>query len=293
MSFGNLHIDNLSGQEFEEYLLQLFINLGYDVVLTPPSNDYGADLVIEKNAEKIVVQAKRYSNTIGISAVQEVIGAKNYYEANKCLVVTNNYFTPSAIELAQSNDVELWDREKLIRMAVLSVNPKFNIDLNEDVQSYKNNDLYSIGNTDELLPDAIRLVTEEGMASISLIQRRLKTGYARAARLIDQMEEMGIISGYEGIKPREILVTAKDIDQHLNNSHDLVARKNLNTKDRIIKIAISFFILAIILSLTMPKIKNPFISFFLLIVSIFISYKLGFWIADKIFSKSSADGSDY
>lgn len=121
MGLNNLYIDTLTGEEFEEYLLNLFKNLGYEGTITPESNDYGADLVISKNNEKTVVQAKRYSDTVGISAVQEVIGAKNYYKANKCLVVTNNYFTPNAIELAQSNSVELWDRDTLIKMITLSL----------------------------------------------------------------------------------------------------------------------------------------------------------------------------
>ncbi len=60
--------------------------------------------------------------------------------------------------------------------------------------------------SDELLPDAINLVIEEGQASISLLQRKLRIGYARAGRLIDEMEARGIISGPEGTKPRKVLV---------------------------------------------------------------------------------------
>ncbi|MDI9412150.1 MAG: restriction endonuclease [Bacillota bacterium] len=121
----DLYIDNLSGIEFEEYLVRLFENLGYDVQETPASNDYGADLVITKNSEKTVVQAKRYSSTVGISSVQEVIAAKNYYNANKCLVITNNYFTSNAVNLARANDVELWDRDTLVEQAIVSINPSF------------------------------------------------------------------------------------------------------------------------------------------------------------------------
>lgn len=60
---------------------------------------------------------------------------------------------------------------------------------------------------DELLPEAVRILIESGQASISLLQRRLHIGYTRAARLIDQMEAKGIIGGYEGTKPRAILMT--------------------------------------------------------------------------------------
>ena len=55
--------------------------------------------------------------------------------------------------------------------------------------------------------DAIETVVEIGQASTSFIQRRFKVGYARAGRIIDQMEARGIISGYEGSKPRQVLIT--------------------------------------------------------------------------------------
>ena len=62
-------------------------------------------------------------------------------------------------------------------------------------------------NTDPLLDEAIDLVVETGQASTSFIQRRFKVGYARAGRIIDQMEQRGIISGYQGSKPREVLMS--------------------------------------------------------------------------------------
>ena len=62
-------------------------------------------------------------------------------------------------------------------------------------------------NTDPLLMEAIDVVVETGQASTSFIQRRFKVGYARAGRIIDQMEERGIISGFQGSKPREVLMS--------------------------------------------------------------------------------------
>ena len=61
--------------------------------------------------------------------------------------------------------------------------------------------------SDPFLQDAIETVIETGQASTSFIQRRFKVGYARAGRIIDQMEERGIISGYQGSKPREVLMS--------------------------------------------------------------------------------------
>jgi S-DNA-T family DNA segregation ATPase FtsK/SpoIIIE len=68
---------------------------------------------------------------------------------------------------------------------------------------------------DPLLGDAIALVVEMGTASTSMLQRRLRLGYTRAGRLIDMLERRGIISGYEGSKPRQVLVTEGDLPRVL------------------------------------------------------------------------------
>ena len=60
---------------------------------------------------------------------------------------------------------------------------------------------------DDLLPAAIEVVVDTGMASVSMLQRRLKLGYSRAARLVDQMEEKGVVGPFEGSKPRQVLIT--------------------------------------------------------------------------------------
>ena len=64
---------------------------------------------------------------------------------------------------------------------------------------------------DPMLSDAIQVVVENGMASTSLLQRKLKLGYARAARIVDQMEQRGIIGPYEGAKPRKVLITKEQL----------------------------------------------------------------------------------
>ena len=64
---------------------------------------------------------------------------------------------------------------------------------------------------DELFNDAVKLVTEMGVASASVIQRHFKIGYARAARLLDELEDKGIVGPVKGAKPREILVAPEDM----------------------------------------------------------------------------------
>jgi DNA segregation ATPase FtsK/SpoIIIE, S-DNA-T family len=68
---------------------------------------------------------------------------------------------------------------------------------------------------DPLLDDAIRLVVNHETASVSLIQRRLRVGYTRAGRLIDMLERRGVISGYEGSKPRQVLIGESDLPRLL------------------------------------------------------------------------------
>jgi DNA segregation ATPase FtsK/SpoIIIE, S-DNA-T family len=68
---------------------------------------------------------------------------------------------------------------------------------------------------DDLLADAARIVVESETASVSMIQRRLRVGYTRAGRLIDMLERRGIISGYEGSKPRQVLVSQSELPRLL------------------------------------------------------------------------------
>ena len=72
----------LNGLAFEEYLRQLFTDLGYSAEKTPASGDFGADLILSTKDKKIVVQAKRYSNEIGFDAVKEIHFARTFYNAN-------------------------------------------------------------------------------------------------------------------------------------------------------------------------------------------------------------------
>ena len=87
--------------------------MGYESYNTKLSGDQGADLVLKKFGEITVVQAKRYNNKVTNSAIQEVVASIKHYNAHKGAVITNNEFTDSAIELANSNNIELIDRTKL------------------------------------------------------------------------------------------------------------------------------------------------------------------------------------
>ena len=107
-------IDVMSGEDFERYLMYNFQKRGYRVKTTPVTGDYGADLILSKNGTKICVQAKRYKSNVGNGAVQEIVAALAYYKCDYGMVITNSYFTAAAKTLAKVNNVELWDRNRII-----------------------------------------------------------------------------------------------------------------------------------------------------------------------------------
>ena len=74
---------------------------------------------------------------------------------------------------------------------------------------------------DELFDEAVDIVVSSGQASVSMLQRRLKLGYSRAARLVDQMEERGIVGPFEGSKPRAVLITKSDWQERMARKRDL------------------------------------------------------------------------
>ncbi len=105
--------NEMSGIEFETFLSRKLKQLGYEVQGTPATGDQGADLIASKNGQKIVIQAKRYSGNVGNKAVQEIVGAISYYNADKGYVVTNSFYTASAKALAQKNNIKLIDGHDL------------------------------------------------------------------------------------------------------------------------------------------------------------------------------------
>jgi restriction system protein len=107
------HVDAMGGYEFEKFLGVVFQTIGYDVEGTKLSGDQGADLFVSKFGKKIVIQAKNYSGSVGNSAVQEAISAKSFYGCDEAMVVTNSYFTRSAIELASAASVRIIGRRDL------------------------------------------------------------------------------------------------------------------------------------------------------------------------------------
>lgn len=115
---GIAEIDQMSGRQFEEYVGTLFQSQGYKVSYTSTTGDFGADLILNKGKETIVVQAKRYKKAVGVKAVQEVIPSIKMYKAGAAWVITNSIYTKQALTLAKKNHVRMIDRDELIQMSV-------------------------------------------------------------------------------------------------------------------------------------------------------------------------------
>jgi restriction system protein len=106
-------VDDMTGEEFEDWLAVLFRRAGWRVRHTGASGDFGADLIISRDGEEWVVQAKRQARPVGVAAVQQAAAARPHYDADGAMVVTNATFTAQARSLAASADVVLWDHDDI------------------------------------------------------------------------------------------------------------------------------------------------------------------------------------
>ncbi|WP_121628513.1 restriction endonuclease [Poseidonibacter antarcticus] len=110
------NINKLTGQEFEILLINKFKELGFKTIATPITGDYGADIIIETQDEtRFIIQCKRFKSKVNLKAIQEVVGALAHYNGDLGIVITNSTFLNSAIKLADSNDIELWDNFRLMQ----------------------------------------------------------------------------------------------------------------------------------------------------------------------------------
>jgi S-DNA-T family DNA segregation ATPase FtsK/SpoIIIE len=147
------------------------------------------------------------SSQVDSRTILDMSGAEKLLGKGDMLFYPSFYSKPVRLQGAFIGEEEV---DKVVNHLKDQNITNYDEDIIEVVQNTKElNNLDS----DELLPDAISLVVDEGQASISLLQRRLKVGYARAARIVDEMEARGIIGGYEGSKPRKVLMTKDELEE--------------------------------------------------------------------------------
>lgn len=141
------------------------------------------------------------SSQIDSRTILDMAGAEKLLGKGDMLFYPSFYSKPVRLQGAFIGESEV---EKVVNFLKDQNITEYDEDIIEVVTNAKEIDIVD---GDVLLPDAIELVINEGQASISLLQRRLKIGYARAARIVDEMEDRGIIGGFEGSKPRKVLIT--------------------------------------------------------------------------------------
>ncbi len=110
------HIDKMEEYEFENYLRTLFFYDGYGATRTTWSKDHGADVILTKESEKIVVHVSISKKIVGIKVVEEALSSMKHYNATGAFIVTNNLFVEEAHMLTKEKNVKLIEREQLIQI---------------------------------------------------------------------------------------------------------------------------------------------------------------------------------
>ena len=110
-------LDKMDGHQFEYACADILKANGYKhVKVTRSSGDFGVDVIAEKDKVRYAIQCKRYNHKLDNTPIQEVVGGLAYYQCDKGAVMTNQYFTEPAKQLAQVNDIKLLDRDTLSHM---------------------------------------------------------------------------------------------------------------------------------------------------------------------------------
>ena len=156
------------------------------------------------------------SSQVDSRTILDSVGAEKLLGKGDMLFFPAGASKPSRVQGAFVSDDEV---EKIVDFVKQNGTATYSEDILETIENSQKTDKEIAmekdeeDETDPFLMDAIQTVVETGQASTSFIQRKFKVGYARAGRIIDQMEERGVISGYQGSKPREVLMTLERLNE--------------------------------------------------------------------------------
>ena len=155
------------------------------------------------------------SSQVDSRTILDGVGAEKLLGKGDMLFFPSGAPKPSRVQGAFVSDEEV---EKIVDFIKSNGTATYSEDILETIENSNKTDKELAeesqdDETDPFLMEAIQTVVETGQASTSFIQRRFKVGYARAGRIIDQMEERGVISGYQGSKPREVLMTLERLNE--------------------------------------------------------------------------------
>ncbi len=157
------------------------------------------------------------SSQVDSRTILDQVGAEKLLGKGDMLFYPSGAPKPVRVQGAFVSDEEV---EKIVSFIKSNGEATYSEDILETIENSNKSDKELAAetgdpddDTDPFLMDAIDVVVETGQASTSFIQRRFKVGYARAGRIIDQMEERGVISGYQGSKPRQVLMTLEKLQE--------------------------------------------------------------------------------
>ena len=156
------------------------------------------------------------SSQVDSRTILDSVGAEKLLGKGDMLFFPTGFPKPVRVQGAFVSDEEV---EKIVGFVKQNGTANYSEDILETIENNNKTEKELMqeqaedDETDPFLMEAIDAVVEQGTASTSFIQRRFKVGYARAGRIIDQMEERGIISGYQGSKPREVLMSKERLDE--------------------------------------------------------------------------------
>ena len=164
------------------------------------------------------------SSQIDSRTILDMAGAEKLLGKGDMLYYPIGASKPLRLQGAYISDTEIETLVKTIKESVTSVD-ELEVPLFEETATQSSSARFE----DELLEDSVKLVLETGQASVSLLQRKFRVGYTRAARLVDMMQEMQIVSAANGSKPRDVIMTSDQVFSRYfnkNSSNQAAAQAN-------------------------------------------------------------------
>jgi len=157
--------------------------------------------------------AFRVSSKVDSRVILDTMGADKLLGRGDMLFIPPGSANPERIHGAYLSDSEI---EGLVEYLRTQPKPALDIQMNKP----KTQDITDFEYDDELFPEAAKVIVSANTASVSMLQRHFKIGYARAGRLIDLLEQAGVIGPHLGSKPRDVLMTKEDVEAFGNNSQE-------------------------------------------------------------------------
>ncbi|MCH8049775.1 DNA translocase FtsK [Patescibacteria group bacterium] len=148
------------------------------------------------------------ASQVDSKTILDVGGAEKLLGRGDMLLTTPQISKPKRLQGAFVSDKEI---KRVVDFLKSESEPDYNYQVTEDTRT--GGTVFDAEDADSLLEDAIQIVVESGKASTSFLQRRMKIGYSRAARIIDMMEEMGVVGMQDGARAREVLIDHWPLDE--------------------------------------------------------------------------------